>query len=353
MSKANLGWLYYKDMYKCGNDDGHIEKTFKKLFEVNTKDESLGMMKSFILNTTYPGLIIGSGYTHGISNDNDIKMGFYFDHTSGIPTLPGSSIKGVLRSMFGYSQNENYKEQKHKFIQSLLDKEVDVETLAKEIFEGVKDEKALSIYKRDKFYEARIIQTAGSILQSDYITPHKDPLKNPIPIRIIKVGAKTSFEFSFELHDTQINGITITADDKLKLFFQLLQFNGMGAKTNVGYGQFEDKSVEMFSTEIRMKQEALKEQEQKKAQELQEQIKQQELDKLLNSSDSNVDKIKIIIKDLSDNKQIHDEISKFTLSEEEKTTLVDIIEKQIGAKPQPKNKAKIRWAIKIYELLGR
>ena len=31
----------------------------------------------------------------------------------------------------------------------------------------------------------------------------------------------------------------VSADEKLTLFFELLQYHDMGAKTNVGYGQFE------------------------------------------------------------------------------------------------------------------
>jgi hypothetical protein len=33
------------------------------------------------------------------------------------------------------------------------------------------------------------------------LTPHKDAVKNPIPLKIIKVAGGTAFEFSFTLHD--------------------------------------------------------------------------------------------------------------------------------------------------------
>ena len=68
MSKSNLGWLYYKEMYKNGADDRHIKKIFNKLLEVNIKDyDTLDQEYSFKLKTIYPGLIIGSGYTIAIN----------------------------------------------------------------------------------------------------------------------------------------------------------------------------------------------------------------------------------------------------------------------------------------------
>ncbi|MBD3796900.1 MAG: type III-B CRISPR module RAMP protein Cmr6 [Campylobacterales bacterium] len=356
MSKANLGWLYYKEMYRNGNDDGHIQKTFKRLLEVSAKDTSLNKEHAFELKTTYPGLIIGSGYTHGISNNFDTKMGFYFDFTTGIPTIAGSSIKGVLRSLFGHGKNDNYQNEKHEYIRALLGKEsLDVALLAEEIFEGKKDEKPIGIYKRDKFYEARITDTAGGILQEDYITPHKEALKNPVPIKIVKIRANTTFEFSFELHDTNINGISVTADEKLILFFELLQFHGLGAKTNVGYGQFQEVSVEQFISKRKLKQEALKEQ-LLKEQQLQEDLKKKkELKDALSQADTNVKKIELIIKGTNDNKEIFDLIESYELSSEEKSELLNIIKAKLGPKPEESKanlkKATTKWAIKIYNSL--
>ena len=354
MSRQNLGWIYYKEMYAKGNDSEHIQKSFDDLLKVNAKDESLELLQSFTLKTTYPGLIIGSGYTHGISNDEDSKMGFYFDFTSGLPTLPGSSIKGVLRSLFGCGKKALYKEQKHTFIRTLLKKEqLDVEKLAEEIFEGTKDTKPMSIYERDKFYEARIINTSGSILQEDYITPHKEALKNPVPLKIIKVRGGTTFEFSFELHDSDINGVKVSADEKLALFFELLQYHGMGAKTNVGYGQFEAKESAKLKAERKLRLDAINKEQERKQQEREAQQKEAKLQEALQSADTPAKKIELAIESMTDNKEIHAVINSFELTDEDKEELCIIIEKKIGPKPAPKNKAAIKWAIKIYELLGK
>jgi len=255
MSKENLGWLYYKEMYRNGDDTNHIESSLDKIFQASGSDESFDYEQSFKLKTTYPGLIIGSGYAHGLKNDKDSKIGFYFDHTSGFPTIPGSSVKGTLRSLFGFHTNkkDKYYKEKQEFIRELTGKkDLDVKLLVDDIFEG-KDAngKAKSIYNRDIFYEARVSNLS---IKDDYLAPHKEPLKNPIPIKFIKIAGGVDFEFSFKLHD----GGGLTADEKLDLFFQLLQFSGVGAKTNVGYGQFEEKNEEDLKVEKALKEESQK-----------------------------------------------------------------------------------------------
>ena len=242
MSKANIGWLFYKKMYEKGDDDNHIKSTMNKLLKVNASDESMKAKQGFTLDTTYPGLLIGSGYMHGLSSDHDVKIGFYFDHTTGLPIIQGSSVKGMLRSCFGFSmenQSDPYAEQKHEYIKELMGKsDLDVKALAQEIFEGIDSEsgKVKSIYERDIFYEARVLRTKGFLLRDDYLAPHGDnPLKNPVPLRFVKVAPEVSFEFSFDLKDS----VLATGDEKEKLFLELLQEFGIGAKTNVGYGQFE------------------------------------------------------------------------------------------------------------------
>lgn len=258
MGNANMGWLFYKKMYAKGDNATHIEATMNDLLKINViEEEMLDVYHTFNLETIYPGLLIGSGYAHGLSVDSDAKIGFYFDHTTGLPNIPGSSIKGMLRSLFGCNQKEHYPEAKKEFIRGLLGKpEIDVDVLMAEIFEGIDPKTAnpLGIYKRDRFLEARVVKTAGRLFRDDYITPHKEPLKNPVPIRFIKVSPGVEYQFSFILND----GI-ITADEKLKLFYQLLQFHGIGAKSNVGYGQFARMDITQFDRVQKKKQDALNE----------------------------------------------------------------------------------------------
>jgi CRISPR-associated protein Cmr6 len=71
----------------------------------------------------------------------------------------------------------------------------------------------------------------------DYITPHKDgPLKNPTPLPFLKILPGVTVNFQFQLHD----GYYLKAKGKLELFRKILLDFGVGAKTNVGYGQFQE-----------------------------------------------------------------------------------------------------------------
>ncbi|MBK8110496.1 MAG: hypothetical protein IPK46_09285 [Saprospiraceae bacterium] len=78
------------------------------------------------LQTTYPGLLIGSGYTHEFDfpEEDDkkeaFKIGFFFDHITGLPCIPGHSVKGVLRSAFPNHEKEKYVKEKSEFLVELL-----------------------------------------------------------------------------------------------------------------------------------------------------------------------------------------------------------------------------------------
>lgn len=244
MNKANIGWLFYKEMYKLGDSEEQIAHTLGEVLKIQAVDESMNAKESFKLKTLYPGLLVGSGYSHGLSDNEDVKIGFYFDHTTGLPLIQGSSVKGMLRSFFGLefgNQKDAYKQEKHEYIRDLMtNPTLDVKAFAQEIFEGVNPEtsKRKSIYERDIFYEARVIKIEDniSLLSKDYITPHGDnPCIEPQPLKFIKVSPEVTFEFSFDLKD----GFFATAEEKKELFMTLLEEFGIGAKTNVGYGQFE------------------------------------------------------------------------------------------------------------------
>ncbi len=79
----------------------------------------------FRLTTTYPGLLIGAGYSHpaikGDGEDSDYQLGFFFDHTLGVPIIPGSTVKGVLKNVFPEHGNE--RDEKLNYVFNLLKKE--------------------------------------------------------------------------------------------------------------------------------------------------------------------------------------------------------------------------------------
>ena len=285
MSVPNLSWLFYKDYYAgfrfWKNDDkegnkGPISSFFKKKNDKIIKsvlpELPVNGNKEINLVTTYPGLIVGTGYTHETKNEGEFKIGFHFDYTYGVPVIPGSSVKGLIRSAFPqFKRNKKkiwerdteerdteIKREKARYIgskllnwkeegEALLDK---VHELEQHLFEGlnimesVKEDKAIyySVYKRDIFYDAfptAILQGDNkSFLGTDAITPHGDnPLQNPVPLPFVKILPGVMIRFGFNLVAADCH--LLTAEKRKELYEKILLEFGAGAKTNVGYGQFE------------------------------------------------------------------------------------------------------------------
>lgn len=296
--QTNIGWQYYRNYFHGQNlsNDTILEKGKSKIVRESDATESkyneknknltetaynISALFSYYsenansiihLYTTYPGLLIGSGYQHEVAAKGELKLGFFFDHTTGLPVIPGSSVKGLLRSAFPQWEkdkktSETKKEAKTCWIESLITgkpiEEIKFNDELREkihkielaIFEGVKDkskikpeEKYFPIYNRDIFFDA-IITKAGKnawILATDSITPHiKDDmtyeqamLKNPTPILFLKILPDVCFQFNFDLKCPTIEGID--AARRKELFQKILLTIGIGAKTNVGYGQFSE-----------------------------------------------------------------------------------------------------------------
>lgn len=254
MQQANAGWLFYKDYYRdidfrAKKDDADIEQRFQdknkvlfsRKFDPVCLDAFARSEQALRFETTYPGLLIGSGYNHETGFLGEIKIGFHFDHTTGMPYLPGSSVKGTLRAPFekkdGVYRYLPYL--KHLFREE-LGKPADpawLTTLEVEIFEGAN---RTNMYQHDVFLDALITRgnAQGYFLDGDFITPHRKPglLQNPIPIQFLKIRPKVEITFYFELKDGEI----LSGGEKLKLFRRILLDLGVGAKTNVGYGTLTD-----------------------------------------------------------------------------------------------------------------
>ena len=289
--KANLGWLFYKcyfedseridlknDEHNRGKDTlaNRNETILKRNFIPCNDFFSLKTKQGFSLKVCYPGLLMGSGYTHeAVFADKDdkneaFKIGFFFDHATGMPCIPGHSVKGALRAAFPNHKKEKYKKEKSTMIVDMLKKSnVDTEAcfkiyleqlkisgvnysdsyfaelLGEIIFEGHEPYKfengaflfeQISLYHKDIFHDAFIVRGGkdGHFLANDYITHHSDPLKDPNPIKFLKILPEVEIKFQFDLKDC-----IITKDATKELFRQILLDFGLGAKTNVGYGQFQ------------------------------------------------------------------------------------------------------------------
>jgi CRISPR-associated protein Cmr6 len=257
----NIGWLFHKRYYKgcekdlvaqVNRDENEIvevkkEREAKLLKHFRSKNEGIFLQSStyeywdtlgahsFTLKTTYPGLVLGTGYSHETGTEGEFKIGFYFDWTTGLPIIPGSSVKGVLRSAF----------MQEGFVAELLrDKgisltDAQIAQLETEIFGNRNGGDDFS-KGRDIFHDAVITSAPTPFLGDDYITPHINrdkpemtPFSNPTPLLFLKVLPSVAFEFRFGFVKSEF------LDEKQKgdLFKSILQIIGIGAKTNVGYGQ--------------------------------------------------------------------------------------------------------------------
>ena len=235
------------------------------------------------LETTYPGLLTGVGIPHGTGHNGEAKLGLVFDHTTGLPYIPGSSVKGLLRSVFPlqdeelaekYDRNAKDYEKKNKqdkaneckakakalrlqagekrnWIVKLLDNKIStdqVDDLERSIFVGEEIDKKTGelcfVSQRDIFFDA--LPTAMSrngLLGLDFITPHKNnEFKDPTPIQFMRIEPGVTFRFEFSLRDSQCRGeILCDKETKRDLFEKILTTVGIGAKTNVGYGQLKSE----------------------------------------------------------------------------------------------------------------
>ncbi len=162
-----------------------------------------------------------SRFVTGMGLNHPIENGFAWHPTLGTPYLPGSSVKGLIRSWVNMEVNvDNSK-------QELLDHFFGDSTQAGDIC----------------FLDAIPVNPVQ--LEADIMTPHyagwseKDPpgdWRSPTPIPFLTTAADTSFLFGIIPCQKTVN------DNDLQTIshwlIDALQEVGVGAKTAIGYGRF-------------------------------------------------------------------------------------------------------------------
>ncbi len=265
MNKKNLYKLFFKDYFKeeeNGFNFNHVlsnnapdENAQKAIISRNDEIKNVEFKEIPALpivdnkepihfKILYPGLLTGIGLVHDSKKlDGAYNLGMHFDYTWGMPIVYGSSVKGVLREYF----------------KEFYEGDLDVDDLVQDIFSGkvrntekdkyddkgkllVKGYDNKSIYNRDIFFDAvikspfRNDKNQDIFVVDDSITPHTEgPLKNPTPIKMLKIAPGCKIEFRFQLKDSK----GFSKKDKLEIFKKILGTVGVGAKTNVGYGQLK------------------------------------------------------------------------------------------------------------------
>ena len=253
-SSANIGYQFFHSV----GIPGFVKEQVASAISVNTDVlEVLRCADYSVVNMRVqtPGLLIGSGLAHGLpGSEEDVKTGLQFDYTSGLPVIPGSSVKGVIRSAFPMikedkEQSNEADAEKLNYIKSLI---ADIPEFSSLVFE---DNDILELGNQmfnhgDIFADALLVGygtrmkqhgPVKQVLAEDYITPHTGgPLAQPIPIKIVKVAPGVTFAFCFKFNETKIGAKVVSASMKKALCAAILQELGVGAKTNVGYGVLKE-----------------------------------------------------------------------------------------------------------------
>lgn len=288
MEVKNPGLAFNKAVFKNLNTTDRAQfrnatkSLHKKLFELKLDETGFNSLDlsevfndddrfdSLELTVAWPGLMMGLGYGHGAKTEannkdhpfmTEIKTGFYFDFTTGIPVLPGSTVKGILRSYFPGrypKDSEIRKAVECRMIDILNSMEVGsgavwdlkrIEALENTVFEGKDGKQSIPSTEQDIFLdaypskgtEAKVFETNqpqihdGLFMGEDVLTPHHHPLRDPVPLKHLKILPGVTMRFQFLLND--LGGLS--AADKKKLFTYLLHEFGAGARKGTGFGQFE------------------------------------------------------------------------------------------------------------------
>lgn len=274
----NLNYLFYRKYFDSLTDDNAAKADDINKAIVNAKTKEVEkenpFSQTFCMKTTYPGLLLGIGNPHDAAayfqNTDAIKMGFTLDYVTGLPVIPGSTVKGILRSAF--SRYPEYVIEKLAEVTGNVEwSKMSVEELKKienNIF-GNNEETNIAV--QDVFLEAIPVRATDKkrILGEDFVTSHRgsrkelDGLVEPNPVRMLKVLPEVWFEFRFICQPTKVGNYSLDWKIKKALYAGILEDLGVGAKTNTGYGNMimmqnldeNHKQLEIDTVEIRIQKE--------------------------------------------------------------------------------------------------
>lgn len=204
-------------------------------------------------------------FTTGLGNEHPLENGFAFLNPYGLPYLPGSGVKGVLRQAarelasgargetYGFSNEKTYSLQvgKDKVALSVIDALFGLETE-----EGEKNHVrgALSFWdvipqiKGDRLlveimtpHQAHYYQEERERKSGDSLTPHDSGQPNPISFLTVPPGSGFTFHVVCDRAHLQRIASPLAEDDRWKAmikaaFRHAFRWLGFGAKTAVGYG---------------------------------------------------------------------------------------------------------------------
>lgn len=240
-----------KTEWKKINDDAKeaLCKTGNKLLKnisslLKTKHEQ---QKNYISALKEQGIITFafeaktiSPFITGLGSEHPMETGMILDRNIGVPYIPASSIKGVLRLACAINLAESNAEYKKSGIVPDDDKNL-VKYFGSMSQEADKQSRGqlmfLDAYPKDKIS-----------LKMDIMNPHfrkyysgenKQPVEteSPNPIKFLTVAEATTFIFRCAF--IPLKGDSCDENEVRKMFGTAFEKVGFGGKTAIGYGRFE------------------------------------------------------------------------------------------------------------------
>lgn len=203
-----------------------LQKTVERMDHQAEALRAQGFDARCVEHTTSSRLLAGLGYKNGA------EIGLSLHPLYGIPYLPGSSVKGVVRA---WAERQ----------------ETDPVTLTRlfgspnKLNEG---EEATHQQGAIRFFDA--LPAAWPRLERDVMTPHfgpyyQDPDKgdpavwhDPVPVTFLAVASGTPFRFLIAAQPGEPFGRPGDLDTVMTWLGEALAWLGAGGKTGAGYGRF-------------------------------------------------------------------------------------------------------------------
>lgn len=288
---GNFNLFFNKYVEFDDKNKANIKKfTNIKLSKPKEIEDYYILLKQLNMNFTETVLANDWRTALGLGSASVYETSITLHHIYGIPYIPGQSLKGVIRSYiisekFDNKENEAFKDEGFCYIF------------------GSSDDSELKEHKGSViFFDSYPIDEKIEI-SLDIMNPHygeyyndKENIKppadyyNPVPVEFLTLknakfrfilGLSKNFNKNFE--SKIINSKESIIEQVMTYLKEALEFKGIGSKTSVGYGYFEEDE------EYKKQQEQLKIQEQKKQKEEEDKRRKEEEQKKLDSM-SEVDK---------------------------------------------------------------
>lgn len=182
-------------------------------------------------------------FVTGLGRSHPVENGFSFHPTLGVPYLPGTSVKGMVRAWA--TQWEDTKEEDILRIFGSVSPKEEAQKEGKEYSNQVGNILFFDALPFNKIkLEAEIMTPHKTKYYENPNKEHARDTQNPVPIPYLVVASDQPFAFFIapRVDNEQARKDMKTVIDWLK---KAVEWMGAGAKTAVGFGRFEeDKASE-------------------------------------------------------------------------------------------------------------